>query len=151
MSFISMPENNWYWPCRLKKIAQHAIPYNCMHTTTILPYTKTGKVLGLEQKNIISLYDFDSVDDIFQWLNHIFVIDPFGRPTVTAGSDHCFHTYCPSTVGLAQWIIDDTCLVLFIYWIHQDLTQPSIQIKKAVRDLSIYFENNAGFPHQDRY
>ena len=61
-------------------------------------------------------------------------IDPRGRPTVTDGSDHCFRTFCPSvrpqfskkpnkfpaktmfatgeTVGLAEWIIDDTCLVL---------------------------------------
>ena len=56
-------------------------------------------------------------------------IDPLGRPTVTVGSDHCFfaHIVCPSvptfqnkaktmfatgeTVGLAEWIIDDTCLV----------------------------------------
>ena len=57
--------------------------------------------------------------------------DPRGRPTVTAGSDHYFCTFCPSvlphfsnlqkqqkimvatceTVGLAEWIIDDTCLV----------------------------------------
>ena len=60
------------------------------------------------------------------------VIDPLGRPTVTAGRDHCFCTcrpYVPTfqnlakqnetkttfttseTVGLAEWIIDDTCLV----------------------------------------
>ena len=52
-------------------------------------------------------------------------IDPLGQPTVTAGSDHCFLTCCPSvrhhfskssktkqsmfatgeTVGLAEWII----------------------------------------------
>ena len=65
-------------------------------------------------------------------------IDPLGRPTVPAGSDHCFHTCCPSvrtsvptfqnlakqkkyqvktmfttgkTIDLAEWIIDDTCLV----------------------------------------
>ena len=60
-------------------------------------------------------------------------IDPRGRPSVTAGSDHCFCTCRPSvcphfsnlakqnkvktmfatgrTVGLAKWIIDDTCLV----------------------------------------
>ena len=56
-----------------------------------------------------------------------FEIDPLGQPTVTAGSDHCFCTCCPSvrphfsnlakqklqktmvatgeTVGLAEWII----------------------------------------------
>ena len=63
-------------------------------------------------------------------------IDPFGQPTVTAGKDLCFPTCCtfvrPSvplskssnqnkvktmfatgeTVGLANWIIHDTCLVL---------------------------------------
>ena len=63
-------------------------------------------------------------------------IDSLGQPTVTAGSDHCFShmlsvrtSVCPSplfkssqtkqqttmvatgeTVGLAEWIIDDTCL-----------------------------------------
>ena len=26
----------------------------------------------------------------------LLIIDPRGRPTVTAGSDHCFHTCCPS-------------------------------------------------------
>ena len=62
-------------------------------------------------------------------------IDSLSRPAVTAGSDHCFRTCCPSvkiyiekqkkfqaktmfttgeTVGLAEWIIDDTCLVCFI-------------------------------------
>ena len=25
----------------------------------------------------------------------ILIVDPLGRPTVTAGSDHCFHTCCP--------------------------------------------------------
>ena len=59
------------------------------------------------------------------------ITDPLGRPTVTAGCDHCFRTCCPSvphfskqnefqaktmfttgeTVGLAEWIIDDTCLI----------------------------------------
>ena len=63
-------------------------------------------------------------------------IDPGGRPTVTAGGDHCFCTCRPfvrpsihphfskqnkfqaktmfatgETVGLAEWIIDDSCLV----------------------------------------
>ena len=59
---------------------------------------------------------------------HILIIDPRGRPTFTAGSDHCFCTCRPSvrphlskqnkiqvktmfangeTVGLAEWIIDD--------------------------------------------
>ena len=68
------------------------------------------------------------------------LIDPFGRPTVTAGRDNCFPTcrplVCPSvrphfskssktkqqktmfatgeTVGLAERIIGDTCLVLII-------------------------------------
>ena len=68
--------------------------------------------------------------------------NPLGRPTVTALSDHCFHTCCPSvrpsvptfqnlakqnkfqaktmfttceTVGLAEWIIDDTCLVRLLH------------------------------------
>ena len=59
-------------------------------------------------------------------------IDPQGQPTVTADSDHFFPHMCPSvrptcyktkqissennvatdeTVGLAEWITDDTCLV----------------------------------------
>ena len=58
-------------------------------------------------------------------------IDPRGRPTVPAGSDHYFYTsrpfvrpYVPklqnqATIpagrdcGLAEWIIDDSCLVQF--------------------------------------
>ena len=60
-----------------------------------------------------------------------FISDPLGRPTVMAGGDHCFRTCCSfislgqkqnkfqakatlttsETVGLAEWIIDDTCLV----------------------------------------
>ena len=65
-------------------------------------------------------------------------IDPHGQPKVTAGRDHCFRTCCPSvrpsplfksrktkqqktmfatgvTVGLAEWIIDDTCLVNYLW------------------------------------
>ena len=61
-------------------------------------------------------------------------IDPLGQPEITAGRDHCFRTCCPSirpsplfksskskqkktmvatgvSVSLAEWIIDDTCLV----------------------------------------
>ena len=64
---------------------------------------------------------------------YIYFIDPLGQPKITAGRDNCFRTCCPSvlfksrktkqqktmfatgvTVGLAEWIIDDTCLV-FIY------------------------------------
>ena len=76
-------------------------------------------------------------DNEFAHINLSFSFDPLGRPTVTAGSDHCFctcRTYvCSSllfktkqfqaktkftigeTVGLAEWIIDDTCLVSFIF------------------------------------
>ena len=56
------------------------------------------------------------------------IIDPLGRPTVTGCSDHCFRKHrinlakqnkfkaktmfnTGETVGLAEWIIDDTCLV----------------------------------------
>ena len=64
--------------------------------------------------------------------------DPRGRPTVIkAGRDHCFCTCHPSvrpqfskqnkfqektilatgeTVGLAEWIIDDTCLVFLSFF-----------------------------------
>ena len=68
---------------------------------------------------------------------YILRIDPLGRPTIPAVSDHYSCTCCPSvrpspllkssktkqqkimvatseTVGLAEWIIDDTCLVLRI-------------------------------------
>ena len=68
------------------------------------------------------------------------LIDPLGRPTISAVSDHYLCTCCPSvrpsvrpsplfkssttkqqkimvatfeTVCLAEWIIDDTCLVLY--------------------------------------
>ena len=71
---------------------------------------------------------------IQQDLQNVNFIDPRGRPTVTVGSDHCFCTRRPSvrphfskqnkfqvktmfatgeTVGLAEWIIDDTFLVYF--------------------------------------
>ena len=59
------------------------------------------------------------------------VFDPRGRPTVTAGSDHCFCTCrhfskqnkfkaktmfaTGETVGQAEWIIDDTCLVIYSF------------------------------------
>ena len=67
---------------------------------------------------------------------HMMSFDPLGQPTVTAGGDHCFRTCCLSvhpyfskssktnkfqtktmfttnkTVGLAEWIIDYTCLVM---------------------------------------
>ena len=80
------------------------------------------------------------------WLLHLILffpphwkrwsIDPLGRLTVTAGSDHCFSTCCPSvpttfqnlakqnkllaktmfttgeTVGLAEWIIEKTWSIL---------------------------------------
>ena len=72
-------------------------------------------------------------------MNKLDSFDPLGRPTVTAGShDHCFRTCCPSvpifqnlakqnkfqvrrvianggTVGLAEWIIEDTSLVMFSF------------------------------------
>ena len=58
------------------------------------------------------------------------LFDPRGRPTVSAGNDHCFCTCRPfarssplfkskrmfttgETVGLAEWIIDDTCSLFF--------------------------------------
>ena len=68
--------------------------------------------------------------------------DPLGRSTITVGGDHCLHTCYPSVptfqnlakqnkfqaktmfttgeiVGLAEWIIDDTCLVLSpLYFVH---------------------------------
>ena len=73
----------------------------------------------------------------------IVLIDPLGRPTILAGSDHYYCTCCPSvrpyvrssvrpsplfkfsktkqqkimvatggTVGLVEWIFDDSCLVI---------------------------------------
>ena len=75
------------------------------------------------------------------------LIDPRGRPTVTAGSDHCFHKCRPSvrpsplskqnkfqaktmfatgeTVGLAEWIYDDTCLVLYRSWSTRPTSSPT--------------------------
>ena len=66
----------------------------------------------------------------------IFSFDPLGQPKATACRDHCFRTCCLSvrpsphfksretkqqktmlatgvTMGLAEWIIDDSCLSLF--------------------------------------
>ena len=69
------------------------------------------------------------------------MIDPLGQPKVMAGRDHCFCTCRPSTrtfqnlakqnkaktmfatgvtMGLAEWIIDDTCLVNFNFTIQED-------------------------------
>ena len=78
--------------------------------------------------------DFSCYFLVYNGMNSI---DPLGRPTVTAGSDHCFQICCPSVrpnfskssktkqifqvkpmftigkiVGAAKWIIDDTCLVM---------------------------------------
>ena len=63
-------------------------------------------------------------------VKHVVIFDPRGRPTVKAGSDHCFCTSRPhfskqnkfqaktmsatdETLGLAEWIINDNCLVKF--------------------------------------
>ena len=86
----------------------------------------------------ISIYSVGQTFLWFQWdILLVSTIDPLGRPTVTAKSDHYFHTYRPSvltfqklskqnklhmnimfttgaTVVLAEGIIDSTCLVLFI-------------------------------------
>ena len=74
-----------------------------------------------------------SISD-FYGIQYLMFNDPLGQPTVTAGRDNCFCTCCPSvlfktsktkqqkamvttdeTVGLAEWIIDDTCLVLLVF------------------------------------
>ena len=35
--------------------------------------------------------------NLFIWRSiSFYIIDPQGRPPITASSDHCFHTYCPS-------------------------------------------------------
>ena len=82
----------------------------------------------------VTWYFLNRINDASKLLNGA-QIDPLGQPTVTAGRDHyCFCTCCPSvptfqnlakqnkaktlfatgeTVGLAEWIIDDTCLVSF--------------------------------------
>ena len=91
--------------------------------------------------NYTKAFDFESVNGWkYLYNDPTPCIDPRGRPTVTAGSDHCFCTCRPfvspsvrpyvrphfskqnkfqaktmfatgETVGLAEWIIDDTCLV----------------------------------------
>ena len=76
-------------------------------------------------------------------INDTCLVDPLGRPTVTVGRDHCFCTCHPSvptihnlakqntaktmfatgqTVGLAEWIIDDTCLVKLVILISPGLS-----------------------------
>ena len=91
------------------------------------------KVNNTHEKSV-----FTSIGD-----NTFTQIDPLGRPTITAGSDNSSHTCCPSvrpsyvsstvqnlskqnkfqvktmfttgeTRGLAEWIIDDTCLVTYV-------------------------------------
>ena len=83
-------------------------------------------------------------DDIGKTLTKGMIFYPQGQTTVTTGSDNCFHTFRTSvrpsplsksktyfkrkqciatleTVGPADWIIDDTCLVLKMsnenYWL----------------------------------
>ena len=69
-----------------------------------------------------------------------FAVDPLGRPTVFA---HVVRTSVPTfqnlgkqnkattmfdtgeTVGLAEWIIDDTCLV-FLYFVELSICLPDI-------------------------
>ena len=68
----------------------------------------------------------------------VFIIDPLGQTTVTAGRDNCYRTCCPSattfqnlakpnkvktmfahveTVGLAEWIIECSlsCILICIF------------------------------------
>ena len=65
----------------------------------------------------------------------LILFDPLGQPTVTASSDHCFRTcrlsvptfqnktnfkrkqcslLASETAGLAEWIIKETSLILFL-------------------------------------
>ena len=86
---------------------------------------------------------------IFHDLVQAWHIDPRGRPTVTAGSDHYFHTCCLSirrsksqnlaiqtfqtriviatggTVGLAEWIIDDTHVMFILSQLYLIILQGS--------------------------
>ena len=89
------------------------------------------------------------------------LIDPLGWPTVTASRDNCFCTCRPSvtfhnlakqnkaktmfptgeTVGLAEWIIDDTCLiliVLFIFKIALQATQGNFATSQMTRRLPTF-------------
>ena len=97
-------------------------------------------------------------------------VDPLGRPTVTASRDHCFCTmssvrpYIPifqnlakqnkaktmfatgETVGLAEWIIDDTCLVktyvrTFSFCTKNQLSQRTVLQEKELKHLfvSVFF------------
>ena len=96
-------------------------------------------ILGSKHENngIFSLSD-RAITRIMKRINNL--IDPRGRATDTAGRDHCFCTYRPSvrpsvptfenktnlkrktmftfdeTVGLAEWIIDDTCFGLGCFY-----------------------------------
>ena len=117
-------------------------------------------------------------------------IDPLGQPTATACSDHyfctCFPSVCPSplfkssktkqqktmfatgvTVGLTEWIIDDTCLVnlidgqitcmnlindwtllIYVYWSPRPVpTVPALVIiifaHASIRTSVPAFQNNA--------
>ena len=89
------------------------------------------------RKTLLAMWIIDDSCLYYRSLNNLyrFSFDPLGRPTIPAGSDHCFATCCPyvrpsplykssktkrqktmfatgETVGLAEWIIDDTCVVL---------------------------------------
>ena len=72
----------------------------------------------------------NTAGQVWSWPSGSLLVDPLGRPH-TASSDHYIHTlsrlslsvctfqnrnFCRWGVGLAEWIIDDFCLVFCYFW-----------------------------------
>ena len=96
---------------------------------------------------------------VVEKIKGVFIIDPRGRPTVATGSDHCFCTCRPSvrksprskhnkfqaktlfatgeTVGLVEWIIDDTCLVLLSSV--RKIFRPLVSNRRSSRYISRFY------------
>ena len=83
-----------------------------------------GLKVNQRAKYVEGIYIFKNLGDYVLFDQYEFKhIDPLGQPTVTAGRDHFSNLEKQNkaktmfatgeTVGLAEWIIDDTYLVLF--------------------------------------
>ena len=103
-----------------EQMEEDQITHSCMTLADMLGYLLYKWItILLYHYIIVSLY-------ILQFNSIGTQIDPLGQPKVMAGRDHCFRTCCPSVCspsvskqcslkGLAEWIIDDTCLVYSVF------------------------------------
>ena len=120
-----MYENRpWLWVGRVDQMMITFSSHSCAWRVKKI----AKKIKRNWEKNKDQLNNFISSTTVDKSSTLLQVIDPRGRPTVTAGSDHCFCTCRPSvrphfskqnkfqaktmfasgeTVDLAKWIIDD--------------------------------------------